>query len=403
VNAALAVSRSNGNGAQASVGYQYLSPRFAVDVQSTRASRGHADLGTLEGTPIVRANDRATINFALASTRNVSLSYVGLRQGAAAPARIAALAWGAQIARGVALNVNAFRDLDNGRARGMSATLSVALPGRMGASASASRQSGATSHSLSLARAGEVAVSPAWSIQQGGQAGNQYGQAQVQYTGSTAQYSGQLQRDGGATHAALGMSGAIVAMNERILPARQTGAAFALVSTGLPNVMVLQENRAIGRTDSRGDLLVPDLVPYAVNRLGIDPDELPAEAMVAISTMEVVPQRQSGVVATLPVTRYDGATVAVVDGAGKPIPSGAAVTFGSGDAPTIVGYDGVVFVAHVKPKNMLTLRWMPEQDAATGTAREQRCIVRFNYDSQAQAPGATLPPVTCHLEKDVVP
>ena len=414
VNAALAVSRAGASvdaggsrsGAQASVGYQYLSPRFAIDVQSTRASAHLADLGTLEGTPIVRANDRATLNMALSTAQNISVSYVGLRQGSAAPARIAALAWGMQIARGVSVNVNAFRDLDNASARGMSATFSFALPGRMGASASAGSQSGVSSHALSLARAGEVAVSPSWNVQQGGQSGSQYVQAQAQYTGSTAQYSGQLQHDGGATHAALGMSGSIVAMNDRILPARQTGAAFALVSTGLPNVRVLQENRAIGRTDSRGDLLVPDLVPYAINRLGIDPDELPAEAMVAASTMEVVPQRLSGVLATLPVTRYDGATVIVVDAAGKPLPSGAAVVFGSGDAPSIVGYDGVVFVEHVKAHNTLTLRWVPEQDGAgvdSTRARQQRCVATFNYDSATHAPGAALPPVTCQPEKDPVP
>ncbi|MDQ2820320.1 MAG: fimbria/pilus outer membrane usher protein [Pseudomonadota bacterium] len=410
LNAALAVSRAFGTvharGAQASVGYQYLAPRFAIDIQSMRASAQHTDLGTLEGTPIARANDRATVNMAMSAAQNVSLSYVGVRQGTATrnAARIAAVAWGMQIARGVSLNVNAFRDLDNARARGMSATLSIALPGRMGASASAGSQSGAKSHALSLARAGEVAVSPTWSIQQGGQAGSQYAQAQVQYTGSTAQYSGQLQRDGGAVHAALGMSGSIVAMNDRVLPARQTGAAFALVSTGLPNVMVLQENRAIGRTDSRGDLLVPDLVPYAVNRLGIDPDELPAEAMVAISTMEVVPQRLSGVLATLPVTRYDGATVTVVDAAGKPLPSGAAVAFGSGDAPSIVGYDGMVFVAHVKAHNTLTLQWMPELEAgAANAARAQRCTATFNYDSATHAPGAALPPVLCQPEKEATP
>ena len=93
-------------------------------------------------------------------------------------------------------------------------------------------------------------------------------------------------------------------------------------------------------------------------------------------------------------------TLTVVDAAGKPLPSGAAVEFGNGDAPSIVGYDGVVFVAHVKARNTLTLRWTPEQDGGAGTPRQQRCSAIFDYDSQVHAPGAALPPVICQPEKD---
>ena len=407
INAALAASTAGGivqgSGLQASVGYQYLSPRWAIDAQSTRASANYADLGSLEGTPVVRANDRITLNGALSPGQNLSFSYVGQRLGVTPLVRIAALAYGLQIRPGVNLNVSAYRDLDHAGTRGVQATLSFTLPGRMGASVTSGSQGGAASRTLSLSRAGEVAASPGWSIQQNTQGGASTLQAQAQYTSSTAQYSASLQRDNNNTQGALGITGSIVAMNGRILPARQTGDAFALVSTGMPNVTVLQENRAIGRTDRYGDLLVPDLVPYVVNRLGIDADELPAEAQVAQSTLEVVPQRLAGVLAQLKVERYDGATVKLVDGAGQPVPSGAAVTFASGEPATIVGYDGIVFVAHVKPDNALSLAWSADTASEGAQRGDGACRASFQYDLQTSPAGAIIGPVVCQPSTKAVP
>jgi outer membrane usher protein len=400
VNGAVAASRAGGaidaSGVQATLGYQYLSPRFAIDAQGTRTSGRYADLGSLEGTPVVRANDRVTFNASLPRGQNISLSYVGLRLGTAPTARIGAVAYGLQLTPRSNLTVNAYTDLDNPRARGLMATLSLTLPGRVGASAALGSQAGGRTRTLALSRAGEVAASPDWGVQQGAQNGRNYLQGQAQYVGSTAQYSATLQHDSAGTQGALGMTGAIVAMNGRVLPARQTGAAFALVSTGLADVTVLHENRPVGRTDRHGDLLVPNLVPYAVNRLGIDAEQLPLELQVNRTSLDIVPQRLAGVLAQLQVERYDGATVKLVDGAGKPVPSGAAVTFAGDAAPTIVGYDGVVFVAHVQPENVLTLAWPLDSGAG-------QCTARFNYDIQTAVPGATLGPLVCQPSKATAP
>jgi outer membrane usher protein len=410
VNGAVAASRAGAavqaSGVQATLGYQYLSPHFSIDAQSTRASSRYADLGTLEGTPVVQANDRVTFNAGLPHGQNLSVSYVGLRVGAAPMARIAALAYGIQLTPRSNFTLNAYRDLDNPATRGLSATLSLTLPGRLGASGTLGSQSGARSRTLALARAGEVAISPGWSVQQGAQNGSHYLQGQAQYIGTMAQYSATLQRDSGSSQAmqgSLGMTGSIVAMHGRVLPARQTGAAFALVSTGLPDVTVLHENRPIGRTDRYGDLLVPNLVPYAINRLGIDAEALPLELQVSETSMEVVPQRLAGVLAQLQVERYDSATVKIVDPAGVPVPSGATVAFASGVAPTIVGYDGVVFVPHVAPANVLAVDWSAAPVADGGAAGTTHCVVQFTYDIATATAGAMLGPLVCHPQKDTSP
>ena len=67
--------------------------------------------------------------------------------------------------------------------------------------------------------------------------------------------------------------------------------SFAIVDTnGMADVHVLFENRDMGKTDSGGRLLVPELRSFDINRLAIDPTDVPADAAVALAEREVRPR-----------------------------------------------------------------------------------------------------------------
>ena len=94
-----------------------------------------------------------------------------------------------------------------------------------------------------------------------------------------------------------------------VTPSRRINDSFALVSTGAPGVDVLHENRKLGKTDSSGHLLVPDLIPYQANRVSIDVENLPVDTRLESTKAVVVPQSRSGVVANFQLERYVAATV----------------------------------------------------------------------------------------------
>jgi len=399
LHGALAASGGgDGRGVQASIGYQYLSPRFSIDVQSTRASSGYADLGTREGVPVSRVNDRITANFSPSAGQSVSASLVAYRlagseslQGAAQgivqrTARLASLAWSMRLGEGAYLGLNAYQDLGQSSARGVSASLSFSLPGRIGASVGGGRRAGEPSWNLGLNRSADFAGGFGWNVQSASQGGQRYGQGQLQYLGNGGQLGLLVQDSGAAVTTAVNATGALVAMDGAVLPARQVGRAFALVSAGIADVPVLQENRVIGRTDRHGRLLVPDLVPYAANQLAIDASGLPLEVRVRATSLDIAPRLLSGVVAGFTLERYQAASVTVHDSKGQPVALGTAVTV-NGAATTIVGHDGVVFVDEAGPDNRLVLR-----------AREGACEVRFAYPA-AGAGGAgsmtSIGPLTC--------
>jgi len=387
LHGALAASGGGGSGAQATLGYQYLSPRFSIDVQSTRASSDYADLGTREGVPVNRVNDRITANFSPSAGQSLSASLVAYRLAGRDTARIASLAWSMRLGEGVYLGVNAYQDLGQTSARGVTASLSFSLPGRIGASVGAGRRAGQPSWNLGLNRSADFAGGFGWNLQSATQAGQRYGQGQLQYLGSAGQL-GLLVQDGGAgVTAAFNATGALVAMDGAVLPARQVGRAFAMVSAGVADVPVLQENRVIGRTDRNGRLLVPDLVPYAANQLAIDASGLPLDMRVRATNVEIAPRLLSGVVAGFALERVRAASVTVHGADGKPVAIGTPVEVNGGDS-TIVGHDGMVFVEQAGAQNRLVLR-----------AREGACEVRFRYpaagDGAAGGGIATIGPLRC--------
>jgi len=399
LHGALAASGGgDGRGVQASIGYQYLSPRFSIDLQSTRASAGYADIGTREGAPVNRVNDRITLNFSPSAGQSVSASLVAYRlsaPGAAGlppgetvgrTARLASLAWSLRLGEGAYLGLNAYQDLGQASARGVSASLSFSLPGRIGASVGGGRRGGDPTWNVGLNRSADFAGGFGWNLQSASQAGQRYGQAQLQYLGSGGQLGLLVQDSGAAVTTALNATGSLVAMDGAVLPARQVGRAFALVSAGIADVPVLQENRVIGRTDRHGRLLVPDLVPYAANQLAIDASDLPLDVRVRATSVEIAPRLLSGVVAGFALERFQAASVTVHDARGQPIAPGTPVEVAGGVA-TIVGHDGVVFVEEAGADNRLVLR-----------ARDGACEVKFRYPTSG--PGAaggmaSIGPLTC--------
>lgn len=395
LSGALAGSGGEGkSGVQMSLGYQYIAPRFALDAQSTRASAAYADLGSAEGSPVIRVNDRVSANLNLKQAGSASLSFVHYRTPGQTAVRLAALAWSRSIGHGAFLSLSGFQDLGRRSNRGGSATLSMALGDRASVSATSGRQNGERNTSLSASRAPDFGGGWGWNLQRSGNSGasgnTDVAQGQVQYLGSAGQFSATTLHTASGNATSLGLSGSLVAMDGTMLAARHVGRGFALVSTGLADIPVFQENRALGRTGSDGRLLVPDLMPYTNNQIAIDPSNLPADMRLERTSLAVVPLAGAGVVAGFRVERYRGATLIVHGLDGKPVAPGTPVRLaGPSNAASVVGYDGVVFLDGLGDSN----------DVIVGEGAGA-CTVHFTYQPGAAGQLPEIGPLTCTPNKE---
>jgi outer membrane usher protein len=153
----------------------------------------------------------------------------------------------------------------------------------------------------------------------------------------------QAARNHGVSGASVFWSGAATLLGGEVRAARQVTGSFAVVNVaGLPAVPVYLDNQLVAYTNQQGRALLPELLPYEVNRVNIEPVELPLDTSIGARTLTVTPRYRSGVVVQFPVERVRGGTFRLVTPEGAPVPPGTLVRFMGLEFP--VTYDGVTYV-----------------------------------------------------------
>jgi outer membrane usher protein len=118
---------------------------------------------------------------------------------------------------------------------------------------------------------------------------------QGQYKSHLGLFTGGVDLNGGETTLRLESQGALSLVDGGLFPSNTIYDSFAIVDTGpMAHVHVLQENCDVGRTNSAGRLLVPDMRSFDLNHLAIEPTDVPPDATIDVTTREVRPQDRSG-------------------------------------------------------------------------------------------------------------
>jgi outer membrane usher protein len=129
---------------------------------------------------------------------------------------------------------------------------------------------------------------------------------------------------------------------------------FALVDVpGVRGVRATLDNQDVGRTNSRGQLLVPNLLPYYGNRIGITPEDIPIDHSIGFTERLVGPPFKGGAVVTFPARRVQAFTGAVVvDVAGRavtPAYGQLTVTAGAETFESPIGHEGEFYLENLPP------------------------------------------------------
>jgi outer membrane usher protein len=167
------------------------------------------------------------------------------------------------------------------------------------------------------------------------------GLGQLAYQGQYGLAQLTAQRIGGETAESLLLSGSLVALDGHVYAGRALQNGYALVETpGLSNVEIMSQNQAIGKTDGNGNLIVYNLLPYQINKVGVDQATVPLEYQIdAIDELVSVP-RLGGTIVRFDLHPLHAARgVLMLDG--KAVKYGTATVLVE-DQPTrtLIGLDG---------------------------------------------------------------
>ncbi|WP_206859069.1 fimbria/pilus outer membrane usher protein [Lysobacter changpingensis] len=361
LNASATGSGGDGqHGMQWGLGYQYQSPRFNIDLQALRADGGYRDLGSVKGVTVPQRQAHASLGIPIGQRHSITFTYTRQEASDLGGSRIVSMGYSGTFGQRLSVFASAFRDVDVADSAGLYIGASLSLERRVSVSSSFSRYGEARTATIAANRSMDYdAGGFAWNATlDGGNDGYRHGSGRLDYRGRYGEASLTLEHatrdDFTYDNASLYATGALVWMDGDLMATRTVYDAFALVDTnGLPDVPVLRENRIAGTTNDEGHLLIPDLLSWQGNRLAIRSEDLPPEVRVDADRLDIAPRALSGALASFPMGRYTGATVVLVDGTGRPLPVGTAVTVVATGEVQTVGYDGQVFLPDMAPVTRL--------------------------------------------------
>jgi outer membrane usher protein len=145
----------------------------------------------------------------------------------------------------------------------------------------------------------------------------------------------------------LSASGGLVYMDDSLYATKRPNGSVALVHTGQPGAQIYQENRQVAIANKNGEALITGLVPFADNRISVDPTSYKFTTILEDTEKEVTPARSSGVIVdfTPPVSSPTILTLRLKDDSFPP--AGARVTLSNSNEPLIVGRHGELFIANL--------------------------------------------------------
>jgi outer membrane usher protein len=177
---------------------------------------------------------------------------------------------------------------------------------------------------------------------------NDLNQATVQYQGAYGRVEADYQHQGyGADdrgHATLSATGGIVLIGGRPFLTRPVQDSYALIRVpGVGGVHGTMSNQVVGTTDGRGDLLIPNLLHYYGNRIGIDDKDIPLDHDIGATERIIAPPYRGGVIVSFPVRRVQSVSGSIeIDEGGKAVsPAYGQVVIKAGERQVISPLDEV--------------------------------------------------------------
>ncbi len=267
--------------------------------------------------------------------------------------------------------------------RSLGLTLSMPLgsaPSAPVLSAMAARDTGTHGSSYQSVVSGTLGerrtTSYAVSAGHGGSASGGQWSGNLQTQTAVGSFSAGASGGSGARQITAGVRGAVVVHGGGVTTGPYVGDSFALVKAEGARGSYVRGGQG-ARVNRNGYALMPSLSPYRVNRIGLDPQEMTADAELVETERTVVPSAGAALKVAFETVTGRALILRARRSNGTVVPLGASVSNESGATVGMVGQAGLIYARSPKSAGQLSVRW---EDTADG-----RCTVFYNLGSQPYA------------------
>lgn len=350
-SAAVGVSKSDaGTGYRYRASYDYISTDVGFGVGTEGTTVEYRQLGSAEHPPRLKQRFRAHASGTLGPLGRFALSYIHDENWVGENQSFATLSTSRKI-KGASLQLSATQRIEPESFFALNLRLSVPLGNYRSMTTSASREESDWRFAAEYQKPfGNSEIGRSYRLRAEHMGNRQRYDGEIRLNGARFQSSAQVSHASETTSARVGLSGGIVAMDGGLFLSRRVDRSFAVVNAGgVEGISVKLENRDVGRTNSKGQLLVPRLLPFQKNQISIDPLDVPLDVEIGSEKFSATPHRRSGVVVELPIRRVLNATVWIMNANGEPVEAGSIVENEAGEVIGRTGNDGYSYLGGLTP------------------------------------------------------
>lgn len=376
------------NGLLGGLGYSWQARWFNIALNSSIAGSGYRqvnDAASISGQ--FKSRNLAQFGVNLRHGSSLQVAYVTESFDAAPGLRTLSLAYSQQLPDNVTLTLTATRTMTTQNASSLFLLFTVPLSGRRSVTAGATlgQGPGAPPNEASAMLVQTPPLGPGFGYRLGESSANNY-TADGRWQTGAGDLEGMAVRNIGVSGQSLQWTGAATLIDGELRAARRVNESFAVVDVGgLPDVPVFLENQLITHTDANGQALLHDLRPYEVNRISVDPTDLPLDTELDARSIEVAPAFRSGVIVRFPVERIRAGIFRLLLSDGSSVPVGAQVHFNGGEFAVALG--GRVYITGYDHGTTGEASW-----------KEQSCTFRLP-PPPAHDPQPDLGDITCFEQR----
>ena len=353
IEAAAAISRADGiSGSAVSGAYAYVGRRMSLGVAARVMTERYStsSLRTIDDRP--RRDANAYVSFQAGPRTSITIQRRDTAAYVAGSGTRTAVTTSTRLNGRTDVFLTASDSHGAGQAgREIFAGVSIRLTSKAIASVSAERT--ATGNHVVTEIQQPLPVGQGWGYRLHAENGSQsYSSGAVQYQGPYGRY--EIRRDtiNGVSETVLSASGGIVAIDGGVYPSRPVQDGFALVRVpDVAGVRTYASNQEVGRTDGRGNLLVPNLLSYYGNILNISDQDVPFDHAIDGVRRTIAPPYRGGALVVFPVQPRQGVTGRIgLEVDGRPVvPAYGELTVKDGAASSPVGENGEFYFERLAP------------------------------------------------------
>lgn len=315
---------------------------------------------------------------------NLNFSYTQIKTAESNKSRILGMTASRAIGKSGNIFLSAYKDIDNNKTFGIFAGVSWTLNENISTSGGISANGDSLTASAEIVKSEKAEVGgTGWRLR-GSHGSSNIMAARGSYRGPIGRMEAGINKSNETSYANAQFDGSIVLSDGDIFFANRIDDAFGVANVGAPDVDVLLENRAVGKTNKSGKLLLTGLRSYEQNTIAIDPTNLPIDASIEATQLVVSPADRGGSVADFKVNSQNSAALITLRDAGGAFIETGSIAYLNDSTEFMVGYDGQVYLNGIETSNRIIVR----------SPSGNECVVMFTIPEKKRD-RVTIPDAIC--------